>query len=255
MKLSQLIELLQEYERSTFTRPDTTGIRGKGTDRQPDRRLANFPYDTDVSYGSPQVYDRGSNGADDRGSNGADTLNHPLTPHDDAGFSLRLLGIEDPAEIPEAIGTPSLFAKGNSSQRGGSIPGVGNGWANNPPKDWERSQMDDQDEVVNPLTGPLTIDPAPPDIETPPSPEAPNFRTTTDDDLENRLNRIWGDDSNMNFVDPAGFGSHDAHQIAPDPWTAINQYLTSRGLYGRMPNESAWDRVSGMVQKKTRENF
>jgi hypothetical protein len=114
--------------------------------------------------------------------------------------------------------------------------------------------MDDMEETGY-ITGPMTFDPAPPPIETPPSPEAPNFRGTTDDDTENRLDRIWGHEDNLNFVDPKLFGNHDAHQISPDPWAVVNQYLTSRGLYGMMPRESAWDRVSGMTSKKNSENW
>jgi len=242
MKMSRLIEMILEFDNpSSFGRPDTTGIRGKGLDRKQDRRLKNFPYDTDISYGQPNNYDRGSASSD--------TLNHPLTPKNDREFSLRILGIEDPAQ-DEAVGTPMSLSRGGSSNIGSSVPGVGTGWANNPARDWDKGPLDDELDEDGFMMGPMTLDPAPPPIETPPSPEAPNFRATTDDDTENRLDRIWGQEDNLNFVDPKLFGSHDAHVIAPDPWSVFNNRMTSRGLYGLMPKESAWDRISGMTLKK-----
>lgn len=255
MNLSKLLELIREFDAYDRTgmagRPDDSGIRGKGVDRQPDRRLMNFPYDRDVSYGQPANYDRGNSG----GSN----LNHPLTPKDDSGFSLRILGIEDPAEIEEAGGAPSSPSKGNSSQLGTSVPGASMGWANDPPKTWDDPDVKDPWDSVEDIqqlrneSGPpdmgVVFDPRPPMISDPPNADQPDFRSETDDDLENKVNRIWGYEDNDNFVDPGQFGQPDAHMIAPDPWGVVNKRLSSR-LYGMMPKESAWDRVSGMVLVK-----
>lgn len=249
MNIDRLIQLLREfdsYDRLGFAgRPDDSGIRSKGVKRKPDRRLPNFPYDKDVFYGQPNAYDRGSSATG--------PLERPLTPHDDSNFSLKLLGL-DQDEIEEMMGSPILMARGNSNQTGTTVPGV-TGWANNPPKNWD--DEDDIDSVWTDLDarshveeGPLNIDTRPPDIEEVPNSATPDFHLQTDDDLENRFDRIWGREDNMNFVDPKLFGTPDSHVIAPDPWSVISARLSSRGLYGLMPKESAWDRISGMVMKK-----
>lgn len=199
MNLSRLLELLREFD---LPRPDSSGIRGKGAQRKPDTRLSNFPYDRDTAYGQPAPYDRGSSG----GSN----LNHPLTPSDDQGFSLTLLGMKNDPDVDEATGTPMLLSKGGTSQLGGTVPGT-SAWASDPPKQWDEGDMDE-----DPFT---------------------------------RSDVAWGANED-DFVDPMQFGHPDAHVIAPDPWSVINQRLSSRGLYGMMPRESSWDRVSGMVLKK-----
>lgn len=237
MKLSRLVEMLNEFGSpgqlhvGVSGRADDSGVRGKGAKRPVDRRSDDFPYDRDVSYGQPSAYDRGSSG----GSN----LHGPLTPKDDSKFSLRLLGLDD---VEEAMGTPTFFARSAQSDIGSVVPGVMIGWANDPPRDWDEGEDIDE--------SPLTIDPRPPDTEEIPNAHTPDFRMQTDDDLENRLDRIWGREDNLNFVDPKLFARPDSHVIAPDPWSVINARLSSRGLYGLMPKESAWDRVSGMVLVK-----
>lgn len=238
MKLARLVEMLNELGSAgpmhvgTAGRPDDSGVRGKGAKRPVDRRMDDFPYDRDVSYGQPSAYDRGSSG----GSN----LHRPLTPKDDSGFSLKLLGLDD---VEESMGSPTFLTRAAQSGAGSSVPGVMIGWANDPPKVWDG----DEDDVAE---APLTIDPRPPETEEVPNSKAPDFRMQTDDDLENRLDRIWGREDNLNFVDPKLFANPDSHVIAPDPWSVVNARLSSRGLYGLMPKESAWDRVSGMVLVK-----
>lgn len=220
MKLSLLAEMIVEfggsYDRSGFGgRPDDSGIRGKGVDRQPDKRLSNFPYDRDVSYGQPAPYDRGSSGGS--------KLGFSLTPKDDSHFSLSIIGTKD--EIDEILGSPILMSRANSSQLGSSVPGV-TGWANNPKKDW-----DEEDDV---LESPLNIDTSPHEEE--------------DSFMMDFYNSTFQDDDVINhLVDPSQFGSADSHVIGPDPWSVVNSRLSSRGLYGLMPKESAWDRISGMV--------
>lgn len=238
MKVKRLFEVLNELDYGGLSgaagRPDDSGIRSKGLKREPITRLINFPYDRDTSYGEPAAYDRGN-----AGSGG---LHRKLTPKDDSGYSEKLLGVQgfDPKEIEEIMGSPILLTKGITSQMGSSVPGTGK-WSSNPYKEWERGEFDEDA---------LAIDTSPPDIEEVPVANAPDFRMQTDDDLENRLNRIWGGDSNLNFVDPNLFAQPDSHMIAPDPWSVINTRLSSRGLYGLMPKESSWDRISGMTLNK-----
>lgn len=229
MTLSRLFEILAEID-GLEAAPDNTGVRGQGVVRRPDRRLANFPYDRDVFYGQPSAWDRGSSATG--------PLNLPLTPKDDSKFSLRIMGMENDGDLAEVLGSPELLSRAYSSDLGTSIPGVHTGWARNPPKDWDVKE------------GPLTIDPHPPDTEDSPNPSTPDFRFQTDDDLENRLDRIWGNDDNLNLVDPATFGAANSHIIGPDPWSVVNSRLSSRGLYGLMPKESAWDRMSGSKKKR-----
>ena len=245
MKLHRLVEILNELDLGGATgfgsRPDNSGIRGKGLERKPNRRLANYPYDRDVTYGEPGAYDRGSSGA------GPMTL--PFTPKDDSTYSLKLLGIEDrPHQEIEDMDDEEIHETGDQTNLGiamkgsggSTVPGTGI-FANNPPRSWEKGPFDES---------PLNIDTSPPDIEEIPNSAAPDFRMQTDDDLENRINRIFGREDNLNFVDPKKFANPDMHVIAPDPWSVVNTRLSSRGLYGLMPKESAWDRMSGMVLVK-----
>lgn len=218
MKISRLVEWLNEfggsYDRSGFAaRPDDSGIRGKGVDREPNKRLPNFPYDRDVSYGQPAPYDRGSSGGS--------KLGFSLTPRDDSHFSVSIIASKD--DLDEIMGSPILMARAMSSDLGSSVPGV-TGWANNPPKDWD----DEGDELDE---SPLNIDTSPSD-EQYPDVSFYDFQISNGD---------------HEFVSPGEFGSSDSHVIGPDPWSAVNTRLSSRGLYGLMPKESAWDRVSGMV--------
>jgi len=238
MKVSRLLEILLEFDRLGFGgHPDDSGIRGKGANRKPDRRLQNFPYDRDIFYGQPTAYDRGSSATG--------PLSKPLTPKDDLHYSLKLLGIELPDEVEEAMGTPTNFGISGKSNMGSTVPGVGSGWATNPPRSWDKSDIDDEMDE-----GPLNIDTSPPETEEIPSMQAPDFRFQTDDDLETRLNRIWGKDSNMNFVNPKDFANPDFHLINKDPLGQIMAHLTNRGTFGLMPKESAWDRVTGQSRNK-----
>jgi hypothetical protein len=182
-------------------RTDNTGIRSKGVDRKPDRRLKDFPYDRDITYGNPGKKDRGSS---------VSTMHRgaPITPKDDEHFSLSIMDLEE--LVKEIMGSPILLSRGGSSQLGSMVPGVNGGWANNPPKDW-----DDEDEDTSRW-----------------------YDNTSLGELEGPERAL---------VDPEHYGEFDFHQIAPDPWTTINHALSSRGLQGRLPRESAWDRISGMT--------
>lgn len=211
-------------------RPDASGIRGSGVSRPQVSRLSVFPYDRDVSYGQPA--------GNDRGTSSSGPSFHGLTPKDTEHFSLSLLDLEE--IVNEFIGAPQLPSKGGTSNAGSAIPGVGGAWSNRPIKSW-----DPEPEITD------EFDPQIPD----PEPVATNFaswRDQTDDDLENKLDRVWGREDNTNFVQSSDFGQPDFHIISPDPWSCVNQHLTSRGLYGYLPRESAWDRISGMTSKKRR---
>lgn len=226
---------------------DDSGVR-KGLKRPLIKRPKKFPYDKndpDQMYGNPQAYDRGSN----VGS----AMHKPLTPKDisddDAermGMKIKLEKLSD-EELDEVMGSPMLLGKAGSSQMGSSVPGVGSGWAKNPPKDWDDEDFSKMDkaklerivaklQVLKPhLTreSPLTIDPRPPDIEQVPVAD-PEYRIDqTDSDLERRLFLL-------------GVGKDDGdigHGTAPDSFVAGigGNRLTSRGLYGLMAKESAWD--------------
>lgn len=220
MKITRLLEIIEEDFSMAF-RPDASGNRKVGANRRPDKRASNYPYDRDVSYGQPAAYDRSSHG------NGP--MRNPLTPHDTEHFSLSLL------DLDEILGSPILMVKGTSSQMGSSVPGSGGRWSNNPPKDWDDDDMDEG--------GPLMIDPRPPDIEEVPNSHYPTFRDETDDDLENRLNRIYGREDNMDFVvDPP-----DTHVMGQDPFSAIVMRRSGRGTFGLIPKESAWDKAEKLA--------
>ena len=231
--LKELLETIDEYDRLGFAgHPDASGIRGHGLDRRPDRRSDDYPYDRDVSYGQPANYDRGNSATG--------PLNHPLTPKDDEFFSLSLLGLK------EVSGSPILFSRGDSSQQGSSVPGASGGWANDPPKDWDENELD-LDDVGE---AQLTIDPAPPDVEA--VPVVSVSRDQTDDDLEGRLDRIWGNNDNTNFVDPPH--NPDIHVVGPDPWgPAINTRFSSRLNFGLIPKESVWEEFLASLGSNSQE--
>ncbi len=213
--------------------PDNSGIRGQGAKRPPVSRLSVFPYDRDVSYGQPA--------GNDRDTSSAGPSFHGLTPKDTEHFSLSLLDLEE--IVNEFIGAPQLPSKGDTSNAPSPIPGMGGAWAVDPKKPW-----DEEPEITD--EG-VPFDPS--EIE--PEPVPTNFaswRDQTDDDLENKLDRVWGREDNTNFVQSTDFGQPDFHVISPDPWSVVNQHLSSRGLYGYLPKESAWDRISGMTSKKRR---
>jgi hypothetical protein len=226
LKVRRFLELLKEYEMGSrlgfSARPDDSGIRSKGVNKQPVNRGGNYPYDKDVFYGQPTAYDRGS------GASGP--LNRPLTPKDDRHFSLKILGTED--EIDEVSGSPINLMRGNSSQRGSSVPGSSGGWAVNPPKDWDYDEgmVEDFEVLV-------------PDIKHEDDYSYRDFLNSIDEPYTTR-------DGSVELVDPKDFGQPDAHIIGPDPWGAFNNRITSRGLYGLMPKESAWDRTRGLSLKK-----
>lgn len=222
MKLDELFRFINEYGPyiSTVGRPDGSGIRGKGVVRKQVSRLDSFPYDRDVSYGQPTNYDRGNSITG--------PLNHILTPKDDSHFSLSLLASDD--EIDEVMGSPILFTRATSSHLGSPIPG-NKGWAGNPMKPWDESDLEE---------APLSVNPAPNhDEEILPGFFDPEVRNYVGD-LEARLALCGGDDDD---IEPPKKKNPDAHIIGPDVYGTINHRISSRGLGGLMPKESAWDKL------------
>lgn len=227
-------------------RIDFSGVRG-GLNRPNIKRAGNFPYDKtdpDQTYGNPQTYDRGSN------KGGA--LHKPLTPVDISDQDAERMGLKPKEakllkltdeELDEVMGAPMLLTRGNSSDLGSSVPGSAGSWSKNPPKDWDQdpdfSKMDEKQlarivaklQIARPhmtRESPLQIDPRPPDIEQIPNQQPEYQIDQSDSDLEHRL-------ANLEI---AGGG----HSTAPDEWkTGMGGRQTSRGLYGLMPKESAWD--------------
>lgn len=232
MKLSRLLQIVEAGDyggRLGFgARPDDTGIRSKGVNRKPDRRLGDFPYDRDITYGQPGKYDRGSS---------VHTSNHgTLTPKDDSTFSLTLMDLEE--IVNEVMGSPMLLSRGGSSNLGSMVPGVNGGWANNPSKQW-----DDDEEVIYPeVTTEEDI------YGSAPIPIRPEDQTGWEKFVDfGSINDFESLYDERPLVDPGHYAEMDFHVISPDPWTTINHNISSRGLKGVLPQQSAWDRISGMV--------
>ncbi len=214
MKLSRLMQIV---EAGPGFRPDDSGIRLTGVKRKPDKRMGDFPYDREITYGQPGM-------STDRSSNSAATSGgRAITPKDDETFSLTLMDLEN--VMKEILDSPVLMSKGNSSQMGSSVPGANGGWANNPVKSWDDEDTDPFDK--NDVGGTIPYD----------SDYGYEYITSMHNvrEVDNQL------------VDPRSYAKMDFHVISPDPWSTINQSLSSRGLVGRLPRESAWDRISGMT--------
>lgn len=115
-------------------RIDGSGIR-QGVDRPLTPRMADFPYDRDVSYGSPQDYDRGS-------AHGSE-LHGPLVPANAERNPWEELG-EEMGMQDEASGTPISFSISSrqGSYQGGIAPGASRGWAGPTKDDLDPSSFD-----------------------------------------------------------------------------------------------------------------
>jgi hypothetical protein len=166
-----------EYYTAAMQWHDADGNRGgKGRQRGTTKRSRTYPYDRDTSYGQPGAYDRGSSGAG--------PSHQPLTPH--TSFTAW-------EEVDEAMGTPTNFGMSNRSSLGSTVPGMGGGWSHAPIKPW-----DDEDERKK-RTDEGDLDIAQPPVEPVDNAESPYFGDMTDDDLETKIDRIWGGDDNTNF--------------------------------------------------------
>ena len=104
----------------------------------------------------------------------------------------------------------------------------------------------------------MTFDPRPPEIEPTPNAEPTYWHDTTDDEIETKLDRIWGRNSNHNLSDPTKMGGGSmlpsniyivatAKPFAQGLGHAMNTY---RGFGGLVPKESVWRQLATMFQEK-----
>jgi hypothetical protein len=227
----------------TFTRPDSSGIRGgfDGKIRKDTGRGDVYPYDRDDRYGDPAPYDRGSKGG---------TSHQGITPKNTEH------SVWD--EIEEAMGTPIFFKKAVQGAQMGhatGVPGATGDWASNPIKPWDDDMEDDIDEVALQR---MTINPSVPPPEPIPNMGVPNSHDQTDDEIEKKIDRIWGREDNPSTTAPGGevdgvsmepstiyvlgtnrpFGQGMGHSLRP-----------SRGpaRFGLIPKESVWVGLSKML--------
>jgi hypothetical protein len=232
--LEEAEQFLLEYtpERLGFAgRFDASGVRGKGLERKPKNRDGDFPYDHDTFYGSPQAYDRGSNHTGE--------FHGIPTPKDDEHFSLNVLDLEE--LVREVLGSPILFARSNSSNLPSSVPGSSGGWAHPPKKPWDDEERIPQDDDVN-----EDMDPEIPPTEPPMNPGAEYRHDQTDDDLENKINRVYGFEDNPDFKLPV----HSQTPKTLDPYSGgLENFLVVKGFFGLSPSESPWDTASRMAWK------
>lgn len=233
------MKLKEDYGSGFAGRPDDSGIRGKGLVRKPLVRPKDFPYDRPITYGQPMAYDRGSSGAG--------PSHNGITPMDTSHSAWD--------DLEEITGSPILLTKAyQGSQLGNStgVPGAAGGWATNPKKDWDDSEVSDCKLDIFGEGGffdvqRYTLDPQVPEPEGPPNPESPYFHDKTDDELEKKIDRIFrrGDEY---LGDPEEKkGQNDIYVFGVDhPFTALgNSFRSSRALGGLMPKESAWDFLRG----------
>lgn len=242
MKFSFLASLLREWDFfGTFSRPDNSGIRGKGgpalsagcMDREKD-----YPYDFDddeYMYGQPNGFDYG------RAGNNPGRIHNPITPKNVDHSSFDDAEEDWPSNLEsEAMGTPTNFGISNDGQFGSSVPGaVGHGWNDKPVRPWDEEEGSDHVELIGRMTSPQTQDegmgpfgmnpngalrkgqPIPNDgkplddhetageddagFPTDSKPEAvtnedPEYlHDVTDEDLELKIDRIYGRDDNPDF--------------------------------------------------------
>lgn len=190
--MSELLRLLREYDvGSTFSRPDSSGVRkgwtgvvvktqGKGNE---------FPYDEPADDGEPA-------GRDDPAFDLGGKSHHGITPKDISHSAWEL----EADDIKEVMGSPMLIGKsgdGGSSVNGssGATPGANGGWADSPAKPWEEEE-DTPDyaayghDVYEDRGYPVPMEPEAVDNEDP-----EKLHDQTDEEEENKLNRIWGQES------------------------------------------------------------
>lgn len=127
---------------ATIQRPDGDSDRLAKKNFIPRQRGDNFPFDRPTGLlGQPNMNP-------DRGT-GGHSVGHAavILPHDLSHSAWN--------DIEEILGSPILLSKAYSSQLGSIIPGVGN-WANDPPKDWDKGELEeDFDPKAPPVERPL----------------------------------------------------------------------------------------------------
>lgn len=149
-------------------------------------------------------------------------------------------------KIAEVLGSPILLQKAYSpGQAHTGIPGASQGWANDPSKAW-----DPEEEIKE--GAPLTLDPDAPEVEhVPNAEELPYPKDQTDDEVENRLNRIWGLENNPSMMPKV----EPDQSMVPAPIYIINM-VPSHGSFmdqpappGLIPPESAWNPLELVLKK------
>jgi hypothetical protein len=203
--------------------------------RKPFPRAKDFPYDRtnpDQAYGQPRAYDRGD------GDREPDHV-AALTPRDTSDSEWdKLAGIKgSKSGFEEAMGAPTFFAKADTSQQGTSTPaagkGGGHGWAGNPTRSWDEDDMPEDEldaagrNVAEVSTFPLEIPVASLENET-----APYYHDTTDDELENFLDRIQA-----HGKDEFGPGNPDQYSEFPSVIMTVGEPGFTTGLGGAMKGQ------------------
>jgi hypothetical protein len=135
-------DILREYVAiGTFGRPDASGIRMNGANKQNTARPGEWPYDDtdqglDQMYGNPAAYGRS-------GPSSPASLHHPIVPKDVKHTAW------DPEREDEAMGTPTNFGMSGQGQGGSTVPGtVGHGWNDRPMKPWDDDDDEKRDAVL-----------------------------------------------------------------------------------------------------------
>lgn len=159
-------------------RYDDSGIRDKGVKRKPYQRAVDYPYDKKITYGQPAAYDRGTGTAS--------SFNGTIIPKNTEHFSLTTL------DLDEVLGYPMLINRGLKSKSDVVTPKA-IGWSSNPPKDWyNESSIEAEPIEGNPFE---------------------YLDNETDEDIERKLDRIWGRNNNNNFVNT---NVQDPIKVIPD---------------------------------------
>jgi hypothetical protein len=252
LRLEELLGIIREYDGGDNLgshigafgggRPDDSGERG-GMHRPRLSRGEDYPYDEDDPdgmYGQPGPYDRGSGG---RGPSHAQ-----LTPSHSAW-----------EELGEILGYPALLSKAYQGSQIGhatGIPGADGGWSNDPSKPWDEDQIDYDDlETYGEGYLDMTLDPKVPQPEPVPNAQPSYPHDQTDDGIETKVDRIFGRDDNPDSEEEFG-------KMVPSPTIFVvgtaspnsmgvgSGLRTSRGLYGLIPKESAWDQLQKFFAEK-----
>lgn len=149
----------------------------------------------------------------DRGTSRHSRMHTKLTPRDIEHFSLSLDDVEE--IVKEIIGSPILMSRADTSSLASAAPaGTSGGWSSDPMKPWDPDFT--------------------PDV----------YAIPYGGDEFDYSSRELGVERPL--PDPAAYSTIEAHVIS-DPWDAVQKYLGSRKISGRMPKQSSWDRVAAMV--------
>lgn len=276
MHVDDLFSLLREFDAlgtlGGFNRPDNSGARGQGAEKN-FKPLADkgsdWPYDTDsnVVYGQPTGpagLDRGTrpgtdvHGAPEEGDFGG------FHEKDKGGAPVPSAKYDSTWDVNEAMGTPTNFSQAyrGGQGMGSSVPGSSGGWAHDPPRendgeDPRKNPMLDEDEEGLNMTVKSFFDPNQPPLEELENPGAANLKDNSDEELETRIDRIntkkgeelehESDDDEEDFDphigddgDPERFTGRlaDTNQaVSPSAFTMSPDKLGSaRGTMGMMPN-------------------